>query len=64
MTDESERALIEASHRKSGLMTEVLGFLRETKKWWLAPILLCVLLLGVLVFLGGTGAGPFIYTLF
>jgi len=40
-----------------------MGFLSENKKWWLLPILLAVLALGVLVILGGTGAGPFIYTL-
>jgi hypothetical protein len=40
------------------------GFLREHKKWWLAPILIAMLLLGLLVTLSGTAAAPFIYTLF
>ena len=39
-------------------------FLREEKQWWLAPILVALLLLGLLVVLSGTGAAPFIYTLF
>jgi predicted NodU family carbamoyl transferase len=34
------------------------------KKWWLVPILIVTLALGMLVLLGGTGAAPFIYTLF
>jgi len=36
----------------------------ENKKWWLVPILLVFVLLGVLIVLGGTSAAPFIYTLF
>ena len=50
--------------KRWGLAREILGFLRETKKWWLTPIILAVLLLGILVTLGATGAAPFIYTLF
>jgi hypothetical protein len=38
---------------------ELVGFLRENKKWWIAPIALSILLLGVLVVLGGTAAAPF-----
>ena len=34
------------------------------KKWWLAPIVLAVLLIGALVVLSGSAAAPFIYTLF
>lgn len=37
----------------------------ERKKFWLAPIILILILLGVLIAIGGsTAAGPFIYTLF
>ena len=39
-------------------------FLKENKKWWLLPILLAFLLMGALLLAGGTGAAPFIYTLF
>ncbi len=49
---------------RSGLPAEFWAFLKDNKKWWLAPILASVLLLGALVLLGGTGAAPFIYTLF
>ena len=47
-----------------GLVREFIDFLRENKKWWMAPILVAVLGLGVLVMLGGSAAAPFIYTLF
>ncbi|MCD4822973.1 MAG: DUF5989 family protein [Phycisphaerae bacterium] len=43
---------------------EFWDFLKHNKKWWLTPILLIMLVLGLLVFLGGTGAAPFIYALF
>lgn len=39
-------------------------FITENKKWWLIPLLLAFLLVGILVVLGSTGAAPFIYTLF
>jgi hypothetical protein len=39
-------------------------FIRENKKWWLIPVLIAFLLLGLLAILGSTGAAPFIYTLF
>lgn len=54
----------EASKRRSGLGLEFVQFLTANKKWWLAPILLAVLLVGALVILGGSAAAPFIYTLF
>ena len=53
-----------ASEKRQGLISEFWGFLAENKKWWLLPILIAVVVLGALVMLGGTAAGPFIYTLF
>lgn len=54
----------DAQKERSGLVSEFVDFLRDNKKWWLAPIIVSVLLLGALVLLGGTAAAPFIYTLF
>ena len=53
-----------ASGKQRGLVSEFIGFLKANKKWWLAPIIVAILLLGLLVVLGGTAAAPFIYTLF
>lgn len=40
-------------------------FLRVRKKWWLAPIILFLLLLSfLLVMVEGSVLAPFIYTLF
>jgi hypothetical protein len=50
--------------RPPPLVVEFWQFLRQNKKWWLLPIVLVLLLLGVLIFLSGTGAAPFIYTLY
>jgi len=49
---------------RTGLVAEFVDFLKDNKKWWLAPIIVSILGLGVLVMLGGTAAAPFIYTLF
>jgi hypothetical protein len=47
------------------LLKEFWAFLRVRKKWWLAPIIIVLLLLGLLVFLSqGSAVAPFIYTLF
>ena len=56
--------LSKASGKQSGLVSEFVSFLKVNKKWWLAPIIVSILLLGLLVVLGGTAAAPFIYTLF
>jgi competence protein ComGC len=41
------------------------SFLRERKKWWLVPIIVVMLVVGVLlVFAQGSALAPFIYTLF
>lgn len=49
---------------ETGVFAEVVGFLRENKKWWLVPILVVIVVFSVVIALGATGAAPFIYTLF
>ena len=44
------------------ILAEFWEFLRHNKKWWLLPIVLVLLVFGLLIFLSGTGAAPFIYT--
>ena len=47
------------------LVSELWAYLRERKKWWLAPVLLLMLLVGaLLVFAQGSALAPFIYTIF
>jgi hypothetical protein len=47
-----------------GFLAEFWYLLWHTKKWWLIPVLLLLVLLGTAVILSGTGAAPLIYTLF
>ena len=62
---ETQKSFAQAGEEKEPtLPAEILSFLRHNKKWWLLPILLVLLAFGVLLFLGTTGAAPFIYTLF
>ena len=45
-------------------MMELMQFLKHNKKWWLAPILIVMVLLGALmVFTEGSALAPFLYTL-
>jgi membrane glycosyltransferase len=53
-----------AEQSQPGVLCESWQWLHHNKKWWLAPILLGLLLVGVLVVLSGTAVAPFIYTLF
>tara|TARA_R110002072_G_scaffold113818_1_gene243564 strand:- start:11008 stop:11160 length:153 start_codon:yes stop_codon:yes gene_type:complete len=47
------------------LIKDLWGFMRERKKFWLAPIILVMLLLGALIVVAkGSAVAPFIYTLF
>ena len=62
--NKSENFAAQAEGERSGIVSEFVDFLKDNKKWWLAPILISVLALGALVMLGGTAAAPFIYTLF
>ena len=50
---------------RGGLASELWAYMRVRKKWWLAPILIVMLLLGaLLVFAQGSALAPFIYTIF
>ncbi len=53
-----------AKERRPSLVAEFWSFLKYNKKWWLLPIVLVLLLLGLIVLLAGTSAAPFIYTIF
>ena len=50
---------------KLRVLSEFWQFLRVRKKFWLAPIVLVLVLLGLLVVsVGGNPLAPFIYALF
>ena len=62
--NKSQDFAAKAQEGQRGFLAEYWDFLKNNKKWWLTPILLAILLLGVLVLLGSSSAAPFIYTLF
>lgn len=50
---------------KSRVLREFWEFLKHEKKYWLAPIVLVLVLFGLLlVFAQSSAVAPFIYTLF
>ena len=50
---------------KLSILREFWGFLRVRKKWWLAPVVILLLTLGlILVVAEGSALAPFIYSLF
>ena len=47
------------------LIQDLWAFMRDRKKFWLAPIVIIMILLGgLLVLAQGSAVAPFIYTLF
>ena len=56
--------MIAMNHSKFSIFAELWYFLRVRKKWWLAPILLILVLFAfLLIFAQSSVLAPFIYTL-
>ncbi len=53
-----------SQQKRASLAGEFIEFLKHNKKWWLLPILLILLGLGLLVLLSSSAVAPFIYPLF
>jgi len=49
------------SEAQPSLAADLWAFLRENKKYWMIPLILSLLLLGVLIAMGGSAVAPFIY---
>ena len=50
--------------RKFAIVGELWDFMKDNKKWWLLPILVVLIGMGVLILLGQGPAGLLIYPLF
>ena len=51
--------------KNPSLLSELWAFMRVRKKWWLLPVLIVLLLVGILLVFAETSAlAPFIYTIF
>jgi len=58
-------SLIKSVKEKIAFCREFWEFLRIRKKWWLAPIIILSVVLGLLIVLThGSALAPFIYTIF
>jgi Family of unknown function (DUF5989) len=64
MDDRGESKFEKVSAKNSTLLGEIIGFMLKNKKFWLLPIMLCFVLIGVVALLSTTAAAPFIYTFF
>ncbi len=62
--EEPERPGEHDDERRPSLLAEAIHFLAHEKKWWLLPIMLMLLLLGLVALLASPGVGPFIYRQF
>lgn len=50
---------------RTSVLREFVSYLFAHKKWWLLPVVLILLLLGLfIVLVEGSAIAPFIYTLF
>ena len=54
----------QAEEKSPGVIREFLGFLKANGNWWLTPLIVVLLVVGVLVVLSSTVLGPFLYPLF
>ena len=62
---EETNKFVEASEDKqTGLISEFIEFIKINKKYWLIPLLIILLLMGLLILSTGSIFAPFIYTLF
>jgi len=51
--------------KNKSLLGELWNFLKVRKKWWLLPIIIMLLLVGILIIFGQSSAvSPFVYALF
>jgi hypothetical protein len=47
------------------ILKDLWSFMKERKKFWLAPMIIILIILGAVIVLGGSSAiAPFVYTLF
>lgn len=62
--DDQDQFASQAEQSDPGIVREFVLYLQENKKWWLIPMILTLLAIGVVGLLAGSGLAPFVYTLF
>ncbi len=46
------------------LLKDLWRFFCERKKWWLLPVVVAMLIIGLMIIFSGTAISPFVYTVF
>ena len=65
MSEENNDFNLDKKIKNHSLLVEVWNFLKERKAWWLTPIIIVLLLVGVLIIASQSSAvSPFIYAFF
>lgn len=65
MSEEPQKSFEELGQEEQpSLIVEFWMFIKENKIWWMLPIVVVLGLIGILAIAAGSGAAPFIYTLF
>ena len=54
----------QADRGNASLVREIWDLIAHNKKWWLVPVVIVLLAIGVLVLLGSSAVAPFIYPVF
>jgi len=49
---------------RQSLLREFAAFLRHNRKYWMAPLIILLLGVGLLILVAGSSIAPFIYPLF
>ena len=58
-------AFVQAGERKRASSTgEMMHMVRTTRKWWMLPLIMVLVVLGLFLLIQYTGAGPLLYAIF
>lgn len=68
LTEATETSVSEferqAEEAPPGLIEEFVDFLLHSKRWWLLPIIVVLLLMSALIWISGTSLGSFLYRIY
>jgi uncharacterized membrane protein YqhA len=56
---------VQITRERFGIVGELFEFFLTQKRWWMVPVIMVLLLMGVfMLFAQGSAIAPFLYTLF
>jgi hypothetical protein len=62
---EKAMGFVQIAQRRFGIAGELVSFFCENKRWWMLPMIVILLFVGILILLAQSSAiAPFVYTLF